>query len=147
MTTEEDSAVDMEEYYDKMFSNRYTEEDTDFQTEMSKPVPPPPCVMNWYTKNRRNDWGRQGRGDNQGRGGYNQSRGNWGHHGDRYGNRGGVMVTGMTTMAETETVTEAEEEGDTTEVEEAIMGVEGITVIRDTINGTGMTKEVTDELT
>ncbi|XP_067653608.1 uncharacterized protein [Haliotis asinina] len=87
MTTE-NSGVDMEEYYDKMFSNRYTEEDTDFQTEISKPVAPPPCVMNWYTKNRRNDWGRQGRGDNQGRGGYNQSRGNWGHHGDRYGNRG-----------------------------------------------------------
>ena len=60
----------------EMFKDRYTERDEDFMKTVSTPLPDPPCVKNWFVRQRGN-WNRDG-----GQRGFGDRR-----HDNRYGNR------------------------------------------------------------
>ncbi|CAH1788885.1 unnamed protein product [Owenia fusiformis] len=65
--------------FEVLFKDRYTDADADYVAMTTKPVGPPPCVENWYTRPKRTfDWTNQ-RGD-RGRG---RGRGYYGHQGQR----------------------------------------------------------------
>lgn len=39
--------------FEEMFQDRFTEKDEEFVATTSSPVPPPPCVQNFFTRQKR----------------------------------------------------------------------------------------------
>lgn len=85
---------------EEMFTDRYTEQDEEFMKTVASPLPDPPCVKNWFMRQRGN-WSRGGhrgsgdRRDDNRYGNRDNYHGNRDYHGnqrqyhDHYSNRGG----------------------------------------------------------
>ena len=58
-----ESAGDMDNrvaIYEELFKERFSEEDDAYMATVRQPLPPQPCVLNWYTRPKRTfDWARQ----------------------------------------------------------------------------------------
>ncbi|CAI9735762.1 TATA-binding protein-associated factor 2N [Octopus vulgaris] len=88
----EDEVVssDFENELEELFKSRYTDEDKEYQEVVAQETAPPPTVIPWHTKSKRNyDWsgyhGRDRRGWHGGRGGGGGGYRDRGYH-DRGGN-------------------------------------------------------------
>ena len=70
-----DQSVHILSEYEAMFANRYTEKDKAYMEVFTSEDSRPPCVENWFVKNKRT-FSFRGRG---GGGGYNHNRGRGGY--------------------------------------------------------------------
>ncbi|KAL4224452.1 hypothetical protein ACF0H5_017904 [Mactra antiquata] len=65
---------EIEKMFNEMFAYRYTDEDKDYVSVISKPIPPCPCVPGYFLRGKKNY-------NNRDRDNRNDGRGQWGHHG------------------------------------------------------------------
>lgn len=54
LSAEEKTTEELLSLFDEMFKTRYTEDDTEYMATVNAPAPPPPCIRNWFQKNRGN---------------------------------------------------------------------------------------------